>query len=387
MIFAKMKIIIKNLSLLLLVCMQLTGIGLLAEEIKERPTVGGIILPIPIKSISIVSENRLLSFADSLVPLMLELNRYGKVRYTVALNPEDSLFARVAMDNFSGEQFYPGMIGNNARRMKFAAVMIVRAGKTKHRLKFGIDADSLIRNYSIFEATLRANNLSSVKLENFPSYFCNYKISDSLPVTHYLLTKVEFDKKGRPLKIEKINSSGSQFEQELSSAINWAKYSPAKKRGIAQKGTSYVLVTLFPEVTYPAKVRTDSTLAESYYFEKYRIQLFGSRPELILPPIPKNLNYNNISIVNYPAPDSGRVSLLVIIDTLGQTNLLSSGRIGHTDRYAVKSVVSRVRFYPAKNFDGLLVSFRGILDLETNGSTYVRILPRWLNQPQFQVAP
>jgi hypothetical protein len=247
---------------------------------------------------------------------------------------------------------------------------------------FPVGSGSIIDNLDLYRTTCRLNGLEPSELVGFPSYFHLENSRDSLgkPVP-VVMFRLVIDSTGRLVASEKRFSSASGFDRQVEVALLRASFLPAQRSDTAVPCVAWLVVSFYPNVSYPTQVWERTASGEQQFLDQLRLRLLPDTLGVMQLPIPRRAQHEFYSIRGDHQYDRDTVSATLHIDTLGQARSSAVDRASPAVQAAVRRIVAAIKFHPAVGFDGQARSFSGRVFYEFKGSNTVRIRYAWLPQP------
>ncbi|RME20313.1 MAG: hypothetical protein D6800_13270 [Candidatus Zixiibacteriota bacterium] len=278
----------------------------------------------------------------------------------------------------SATRFLPGSFDNQPVVQVIPFKILGFSGQHTLQLAFPVAADTTVKDPFLYGEALRLNEVEMPRIREFPSYFFQFLPDDSSKVYPYLLVRVTLDSTGRLVEAETIHNSARSFADQILTAVNWARFRPASVRGEATPVTTWLMISFFPEVSYPTSVLTAKDWSAAPLRERLRVHFLPDTTGLLMPPLPRYHQKGFIRLAKAKNRFYGTVHLPLAIDSNWVATL---GRLrGRSDllRRMCRELLSRERFYPALAADSRPVPFRGLIGMTFDGSENVRVAYSWL---------
>lgn len=344
------------------------------------PTTYGLSLPRPLERISFPRLPIIKPMVERFVSFTLTIDSLGVVSDFVPNSDADSLYLPATDSLLRSYRFIPGSFRGIKKTMRLPVYVHDWPNVSRLRLLFPVEHNMAVSNINLYEQALQLNGVKLPIIDTFPSYYCDYPKEDSLPRYPFLLVRLSLDNQGSPVAIEKILSTAGTYTDQLLSVVNWAEYRPLEIAGHKEATTSFILISLYSEVGYPAKEIT-SVLADDSVSaqERWRVRLLAdSVGSVMAPPIPRRYQDLTYTAIESLAVSYQIVSVRVRINKTGQTHIGRISNLSPKLKGLVREILDRQPFYPAIDYSGRPIQFGGVIYLDFSNSGIVRINPAWL---------
>ncbi|MFH2049044.1 MAG: energy transducer TonB [bacterium] len=362
---------------LLLLLLLMINLSLMAEA--NRPGIYGFAPSYPekvpeifssdVKSPSLTRETEFI--------LLLTIDNNGKVSDINVADDKDHQAGEYARQFLTNCSFVPALLNNNKVTSILPIKFRINPRIQTPDFKFPIDSEFNIADPDFYYYTFGFNNISLPEINYFPKYFCNIDWNDSLDLYPYILLRLDLDEKGEVKNVKEILSTYSNYTTTLMSASLWSEFIPAKVNDSNIACSSYLLISLFPQIYYPTQKYYNNQSDTLSIHDKTRLKIIPDTINIIQKPIPRSVEGDNIRISNIPRRLIDTLGLYVTVDTSGMAKIIRAGKTSKDTYRIMHEVFSRVKFYPAIGFDGKPVKYDGLLQLIINGSEKVRIKYLW----------
>lgn len=314
---------------------------------------------------------------ETIVTVVLDLDKKGRLRGVETRNRSDSGFAGYAEAYFQSFKFEPARFQGKKVESRLPVEVRLRPRNRQPDLLFPVDDKMKVADRNLYELGYRLNDIHLPRLKMFPSYYCDFKWQDSLSVVPVVLLKVELDKNGNPTAIEEVFSTYPSLAMSIQSAVLWARFAPARIGAEPVDSRSFLLVTFPPRADYPTQPFSSLTAPAADLAERVRITILADTVGPMLTPMPKSRNGENTVSYGRLRYLDGNISAAVRVDTSGQ--MTASRKYGAGPEYLreINGFLSELELFPAFDFQGNPRPYKGLIYIEGTGSTNVRIRFFW----------
>lgn len=320
---------------------------------------------------------------DSLVWLTLLVDAKGHPTGFTADTLYDSAVTKHLMQFFEPARLTPAAREGRAIASALRLHIRIRPNGLAPMVFWPVGSDGLVMDQTLFEQTVRSNDVLPPSLRTFPSYHGDIKRKDSLTVYPFVLIRVDLDSAGVPTAITPLRSTYGGFDQLLYTACNWATYTPALVQGRAVPSTVYVFVAFLANVSYPTRP-LDFAMPLPLR-DALRVRTLYDTLGPLAPAIPRFIADDSLLMEGNPGITNGEGAVLCLVDTLGRAR---AARVAVTTNLQprLQRLVSQLEYYPALDHSGRPFGFVGPLRVRFTGSAYVRINVLWLapDNPQLR---
>jgi len=355
-----------------------------SSALPPRPVDFGMAVPYPVALPPDSADWRPVIGIDSIIPLVLTVDVGGDVTDVGAVRGADTAFAPYYDRYLKACRFEPGLAGGSAVAFRLPILLHLRSWRKRPLVAFPVNQGREIVNSALYFEAFELNGVTHAGLEWFPSYFHLPARQDGSSAVKFVLAELDFDTTGRPQQISLLRTTSPDFAEQILTAMNWARYTPAKRRGQPVPGHGIMAVLLFTEIAYPAPPVSPDQPDTSDLLHAVRVRLVPAEIGLLMPAVPRNARQGRLTLSGFSGTLRTRVGATAIIDTLGKGHLRGVSDGTPRLRTVCDSVIQQLRFYPAFDFMGNPRAFTGLMYIEFTGSTTVRIDFAWLNQPTFR---
>ncbi len=312
------------------------------------------------------------------VTLRAEIDKKGKIKSLKPEDEKDSLYYFYVEPYMQKMTFKPAVL-NNKKIKSVLPIEIVFSRKIYSPVfRFPLLQDTLIVDNELFERTCKLNNMVLPKVLSFPSYFSDANPSDSSNRYPYVVEKISCAN-GKIIGIESYMSTHDAFIQQIQSAILYADIQLPKINGEDISGELYLMVSFFPQLSYPVASFNGNSAYSSNLLHRYRIRIINKYSHLLSEPIPKRVPSDKYPRQLFGSSFNEPIKILIQIDTLGKANVRGTGTSHKLISKSIRKFVSRLRFFPAINQKNELEEFRGYLKIEPFNKSNIRISYLWMN--------
>jgi hypothetical protein len=370
----------REITLGLFVALFLAADCLATETPVLRPTTGGISLAYPKQQWLTIPRNLIDRWDhDIRVPLNLQIDTNGVVTGVRSVIEKDSLL-RGALDSaFRTLSFVPGALRGVPTRQEITVDCVMWPGARGARLISPVTDSLLVPDAARYAQALSDNGLAIPTVARLAPYFCTLTAQDSVTNLPSILMKVSISKGGNPHAIEIVRSGLPSMSDQMIALVNWGKFrvSPSDAKAPA---TDFFLAFVFhPAARYPTRRIGDTGNDSASLVESFLSQIFPDTVGLMLPPLPRRLQYDSVAVTEAINRPFGRVSVWLGVDNTGKTQIERSSRLESPVFNLVTRVVEEMLLYPALGFDGQPRNFSGLVYIDFDGSATVRVRLDWLH--------
>jgi len=273
--------------------------------------------------------------------------------------------------------FHPALFRGEPVASILPVEVALRPGKRIPSFEFPLDTAAHAGDGRLYRATLPLNDITEPSVVRFPPYFGAPNV-DTTAMYRYLLMAVDLDATGRYRSARTVLNTYPAFAAQLRAALLWSKFKPAEVKGEKVPSMLYVLVSFFGTVGYPTSQWPPDSSDRENLLELLRVRSYGDGVGLMSPPIPKNYPHDSYGLgPDYPLRRD-TLYTWIEIDSTGRARPTEVDPTHSEISAAVRSIVPQCDFYPAIDFQGRPVRYRGRVALEFNGTPNVRIRFPWL---------
>lgn len=312
------------------------------------------------------------------VTLLAEMDKKGDIKSLRPKNKKDSLYFSYVESYIHKLSFKPAILNNKKIKSILPIDIIFSRMVNSPIFNFPLLHDTLIADEELFERTCELNNMQLPKVLLFPPYFSDANPLDSSNRYPYVIEKLTFEK-GKIVDIANYLSTYDPFVQQIQSAILYADIQLPKIKGKDISDDLYLMVSFFPQLSYPVAPFDGNSADSSNLFHGHRIRIINTFSHLLSEPIPKRLPSDKFSRKIFGSSFVEPVYVYIKIDTLGKAILLRSGTSHKLISGSIKEMVSRLKFFPAVNQKNELEEFRGYLQIEPLDGLNIRISYLWMH--------
>ena len=368
------------LAILILACLIVVGPATAEEDSlpKARPTYLGLAPAYPTGARDFGRREPILSIQyDSLVWMSVLISQDGSCSATAPDSTTDAIVVRHLSQFLDSMRFVPAEMYGEPIASRLCIHVRFRPNGLAPIVTWPIGDDGVVADQSLYTLTLRANGVEPPKIRSFPSYHGSVKKKDSVSIYPFVLTRLDLDSSGVPTAITPMQSTYVGFDALVRTACNWATYSPATVKGNAVPSTIFVLVSFFPNVSYPTKRLDFTSMTAQPLREAMRVRALCDTLGPLAPALPGFVADDSLLMEGKPGISTGEGTILCLVDTLGRAR---AGRIAVSSylQPRMQRLVSQLRFFPAIAHTGHPAPFSGPVRIRFTGSEYVRIDLLWL---------
>jgi hypothetical protein len=365
-------------SILLIACGRFVASA--NDSTATRPMTAGVALAIPKSSAISVSSEILLDYSYGvIVPVDLRVTADGVVRDFTLVHAIDSSFKSLVDSALRNVVFLAGSNEGGSTEQTIPVRLHLRPRTKNIVLECPVNEQGEVGLAADYADALSLNGISAPKVSQLGSYMYPNHLQESPQYLPSILAKLTVSKSGQPRDVEIVHSTFPSLNEQIRSLLNWAIFDMAPhKEKSAPLADFYAAVVFHPVAQYP----TPKVIGpESRSLRSPRSFLFQLLPDtlgLMVPPLPKRLVCDSVSVAIADKKLFGRVLVTLSIDTLGQITIEQMSRRERPVTAAVHAAIAQMSFYPALDFAGHPSEFRGLAYLNFEGSTNVRVHVDWL---------
>jgi len=368
----------KNNLLLFLIFLSLS-INVPVNADSERPGLYGFSPAYPVEIPEIFSSdvNPPYLTDEAQFILLLDIDKKGDITKTTQINENESRVGEYVKFYLNECIFKPAQFNNNPVSSLLPIKILINPRIESPDIEFPVDTKLKIKDPEFYSLTLQYNDIRLPSVKYFPKYFCNIDWDDSLDIYPFILLQLDLDDQGEVENVNEILSTYSNYTMTLMSASLWSEFIPAKVRDSNISCSSYLLISLFPQLYYPTRKYYEDRSDTLSIHEKNRIRFIPDSISIMQKPMPRIVNGENILVPGIPGWISDTLSLFVTVDTSGKAQINRSGKTNAETYRIMREVFSQLKFYPAIGFEGNPVEYSGLIQLIIKGSEKVRISYLW----------
>ncbi|HKK21844.1 MAG TPA: hypothetical protein VJ983_10260 [candidate division Zixibacteria bacterium] len=315
---------------------------------------------------------------ETVSEISLKIKKDGSVDKVIAVQGADSFLVNYARPYLSGLEFTPAEVNGKSEKSILPVRVRIQPGVTVPDFFFPVDTDLSVLDQSLFVDAIEAFNIVPPRVLKFPSYSCTLQSTDSMNVYPYALLRISLDKAGELTDVSIDTTTYPVFAQQILSATRFASFAPARVKNKAVSSDALLLVSFFPQVSYPNRGWTADTTWHPGLLEGLQVRLIPAKYGLLSSPLPRRVPAETYPRSVAPAV-SGKISVGLNIDSTGTVTSWSLNRIDPDTRKQVTAMLRSLRFFPAIGFDGITCPFRGLAYFTISGHTNIRIDFTWLS--------
>lgn len=319
--------------------------------------------------------------ADSVRIMTLGISRDGRyisVQAPQGADPSDLKLITSLFTYLKKLEFEPARFNGVPVESRVPAQVRFRSGGMAPDIQFAVDWNRQVTDYDLYVLALAINDIKPPRLVRFPSLHAVVGRRDSTDIYPYTLVRLDLNERGRASRVETIRNTLPHFSHQTLSACNWADFEPARVHGHPTPATVYLLVSFFPEVSYPTlplvNPPADTLMIQMRMGVSVRADTLG----LLAKPIPRNVFTDRFTLTGVPGASFSEALVWTEVDTLGNARGLRVNSPYDATIQRFRTLVGQLRFYPALSMSGEPVMFMGPLEARFVGSGDVRIRFLWL---------
>lgn len=346
-----------------------------------RPTTLGVSLAYPTTGFVSVPRDFTAQISYELrIPVLLDINAEGIVTNIRERIADDSVILRKVDSALKCVTFVPGLKDGSPVDQKIEADLFLLPGRPRATLRTPVSDSLVVHDAASYSRSLYANGIAIPSIKRLAPYFCTLARTDSLSVLPSILLKLVLSEDGKPMSIDPLRSGYPSITDQIVSVLNWAEYTTANSSGRPSASEMFASVVLHPAALYPTRPIGDARGDTASILEQILVQVYPDTLGLMLPPLPRRLQYDSLTLAEAVNRYAGRLSLGVAVDTVGKTEITRLSNRSRKIYDLCNLVLSRVPLYPALGFDGKPRPFDGLVYIDFEGSANVRICLDWLTR-------
>jgi len=311
------------------------------------------------------------------IPMVLDLDKKGRVTGVSTPDPADTFFVAYVREYLGQIRFEPARVdGKKAASRLPLWVGFGRRSKYPDFV-FAIDGRLRVGDRERYERCFSLNDIRLPMLKQYPEYFTSVHWSDTLEAYPLVLLKLALDTAGVPTAIDTVLTTLPEGTMTTASAALWAEYAPAVVRGKTVASECYLLVSYFPQIVYPTTTWIPGRPDSLPVLERARVTLLADTVGLLSKPQPRQTPGNAIYVTAKVSLRADTIGAVLAIDTAGVAALQLASKVSSSLRTVLRRIIDDYSFYPARNYVGEPVRFRGNVLLVIDGSVRIRIKYVW----------
>ncbi len=314
---------------------------------------------------------------EKIVRVNVHISNKGEVGLVVAVDTVGQKFADYASQWITALTFIPAEEKGNAVASILPIDLRFRPKVHYPEILFPVDSDLAITDRTIYYASYEVNGYALPTLRKLGKYFCASKWTDTVGVYPYVLVEVRLDSTGAVVDVQPIRDSYPALVQQVMSGALWGSYTPLSIHGEEREATCFLLVSLFPQLFYPTAVWHDAGSLTTVDMDRARVSLHPDTVGLMQYPVCKTSPADSFIISGFNQSLIDTLSAVLSVDTSGAVSLYRVSPTKSPLRGVVRSLESKLKFYPAIDYKGNPRYFSGLVEIIFNASEIVRIKYLW----------
>ena len=311
------------------------------------------------------------------IPMVLDLDKKGRVTGVSTADPADTFFVAYVREYLRQIRFEPARVDGKKVSSRLPLWVGFSRRSKYPDFHFPIDGRLRVTDRERCERCYSLNEIRLPMLEQFPEYFASVHWSDTLEAYPLVLLKLRLDTAGTPTGIATVLATLREGAMTTASAALWAGYTPAVVRGEAVASECYLLVSYFPQIVYPPAAWVPGRPDSLPVLELARVRLLADTVGLLSKPLPRQTPGNAIHVTAKVSLMADTIGAVIAVDTAGKAALQLTSKVSPSLRSTLRGIIEDYSFYPARNYAGDPVRFRGRVLLITDGSARIRIKYVW----------
>ncbi|MEW6051419.1 MAG: hypothetical protein AB1644_10210 [Candidatus Zixiibacteriota bacterium] len=310
---------------------------------------------------------------ERILPAILPVDSSGCVFPPIARDSADSALVATFNDYFRQLDFAPGLVSGIQKAQNLSIGIRVQPRVPFPIVLYPVDSTGQVAHPDLYLETLRQNGFDPPSLISFPWFHADLKPWDTSAVYRYVLLRVSLDSLGHPEEIETVRSTYPAFTQQIASAANYARYDPARVDGTPVRSDCLVLISFFPELSYPSQTWSADAPDTIPLLRRLLVRTVVDTNVLLSLPIPRLASTDELSVGGRIVPAMDSMSVRFEIDTLGRATFRQiQPYTGKLLEFA-QALARQLRFYPAQKFDGSPIKYSGLARIRPSGVKTIRI--------------
>ncbi len=313
---------------------------------------------------------------EAVLKLELVIEKDGTVK-KLSGPRTDSTVVNYGRGYLESLKFAPAQANGKLIKSTLPVNMRIQPGVSVPDFYFPVDTNGNVADLDLFVDATKLLGVEPPRVLSFPSYSCDLQSMDSMIVYPYVLLHIELDKSGKTIGARIDTSTFQSFAQQILSAVRYATFEPARVKNKKISSEAYLLVSFFPQVSYPNRGWSADTSWHAGLLERSQVRLLPVKLGLMSKPLPRRVPGDSYPLSRAPLL-YGRISASLEVDSLGYTTSWRLSKLGPRERKQAIALVKTIRFFPAVNFDGTTKPFNGLTYLSPEDNTIIRINFDWL---------
>lgn len=355
-----------------------------APVAAERSSYEGFALPIPKElPAPLPSDSLYIGFVQPLNELTMTIDDSGRVSSFMTAKMVTSRWRSAMRAYLDRLRFEPGSEQRKALSCQIPGRFVVSRVDSSVALELPLDTAGRILDVTLYSKGLQLNGITLPAVEKFPWYHAAFPAADSNRVLRFCLAKVDFNGKGRATSIAKVSTDYTNFDDQLLTAINYAKFTSGMMLDSTPIRSGYLLITLFPTTRYPTLPWTKERIDSLDLHDRLAIRMLPDAQSVMIPPLP--LSRTEI-VIGSGLPEQFRSAPLAVKIRVNEFGLsrVSVDAGNQSGLYSLAMALeNQLKFYPAVGFDGKRIAFDGWLLIRSESVSTVRISFVWLEEFNF----
>lgn len=310
------------------------------------------------------------------IEMLLEIDAGGSLTAVTAADPSDSMFAPFAYENLRKLSFEPARRRGQALSSRLPVYLHLQGTGGFFDVDFPLSDEGEVAHRDLYFRTFEANEIHPAKLNRFPAYFASLEWNDTLGLYPYVLLRLEVSDQGRVTAVDTVAASAG-LAMTTASASLWAAYEPAVVDDRPVASDAFLAVFYFPQIMYPTAPWTPERADTSGPLEAGRVELLPDTVGIMAPPMPRRLPGNVFNVPRRTLLLPRTVTGILSVDTTGRASLMVRDKASAAHTQVVHRLVRQMSLYPARDYAGRPVAFRGRVQFVFDGSEKVRIRYLW----------
>ena len=322
--------------------------------------------------------NRPYTTHERYIAFILKIDKKGKIKDINAENSEDFRFLRYVEPYLKELQFTPAKIKDKKSDALINISIHIHPKIAAPDFNFPIDSTGTIIDNDLYLKSLKSNNYLLPSIESFPSVFAHFN-KDASHLYPFILFRIKTDETGRVEAIEREVSTIPSLDEQIASAILYAKFKPALIKKAPRSSQFLMMVSLFPTNSFPTREWKMENYQSMKLIDKYFIRILPLEVNILSKPIPRRIPADTLGLNLLSQNFAGKISAYITIDSTGTVGRVRLSLSNKKIRDELTELIRNLSFYPGIDRQGKAIDYSGNIDFEIINATNIRINYNWLS--------